>query len=98
MKQIFFNKEKVKTFHKTIVVTGDKSLSVRWVLFSSLAQGKSKAYNLLKSEDVLATIKAIKKFGIKVNLKKIFAKLLEMDYLVIDIEKILLSMQKILEL
>ena len=37
--------------------------------FSSLAKGKSKAYNLLKSEDVLAVIKAIKKFGIKVNLK-----------------------------
>ena len=70
MKQIFFNKEKVKTFHKTIQVTGDKSLSVRWVLFSSLAKGKSKAYNLLKSEDVLAAIKAIRKFGIKVNLKK----------------------------
>ena len=70
MKHFFFNKEKIKTFHKTIYVTGDKSLSVRWVLFSSLAKGKSKAYNLLKSEDVLAAIKAIKKFGIKVNLKK----------------------------
>ena len=62
MKQIFSNKEKVKTFNKTIQVTGDKSLSVRWVLFSSLANGKSIAYNLLKSEDVLAAIKAIKKF------------------------------------
>ena len=70
MKQIFLNKEKVKIFHKTIQVTGDKSLSVRWVLFSSLAKGKSKAYNLLKSEDVLAAIKAIRKFGIKVILKK----------------------------
>ena len=70
MKQIFFNEKKIKTFHKTIRVTGDKSLSVRWVLFSSLANGKSKAYNLLRSEDVLATIKAIKKFGIKVSLKK----------------------------
>ena len=70
MKQVFSNKEKIKTFHKTIQVTGDKSLSVRWVLFSSLAKGKSKAYNLLKSEDVLAAIKAIKQFGIKVNLKK----------------------------
>ena len=57
MKQIFSNKEKVKTFHKTIQVAGDKSLSVRWVLFSSLAKGKLKNYNLLKSEDVLATIK-----------------------------------------
>ena len=76
MKQIFFNKEKIKTFHKTIQVTGDKSLSVRWVLFSSLAKGKSKAYNLLKSEDVLAAIKAIKKFGIKVNLKKNYCEII----------------------
>ena len=70
MKKIFSNNEKVKTFNKTIQVTGDKSLSVRWVLFSSLAKGKSTAYNLLKSEDVLAAIKTIKKFGIKVNIKK----------------------------
>ena len=76
MKKIFFNNEKVKSFHKTIQVTGDKSLSVRWVLFSSLAKGKSKAYNLLKSEDVLATINAIKQFGIKVNLKKNFCEII----------------------
>ena len=76
MKQIFFNKEKIKNFHKTIKVTGDKSLSVRWVLFSSLAKGKSKAYNLLKSEDVLATIKAVKKFGVKVNLKKNYCEII----------------------
>ena len=30
------------------------------VLFSSLAKGKSKAYNLLQSEDVIAAIKAIR--------------------------------------
>ncbi len=76
MKQIFFNKEKINTFHKTIHVTGDKSLSVRWVLFSSLANGKSKAYNLLRSEDVLAVIKTIKKFGIKVNLKKDYCEII----------------------
>ena len=76
MKQVFSNKEKIKTFHKTIHVTGDKSLSVRWVLFSSLAKGKSKAYNLLKSEDVLAAIKAIKQFGIKVNLKKNYCEII----------------------
>ena len=76
MKKVFFNNEKIKTFHKTIQVTGDKSLSVRWVLFSSLAKGKSKAYNLLKSEDVIATINAIKKFGIKVNFKKNYCEII----------------------
>jgi len=73
---VFLNKEKIKTFHKKIQVTGDKSLSVRWVLFSSLAKGKSKAFNLLRSEDVLAAIKAIKKFGIKVNLRKNYCEII----------------------
>ena len=40
-------KEKIKTFKKTINVSGDKSISIRWVLFASLANGTSKAKNLL---------------------------------------------------
>tara|TARA_B100000963_G_C22628701_1_gene673753 strand:+ start:2199 stop:3521 length:1323 start_codon:yes stop_codon:yes gene_type:complete len=63
-------KKKIKNFNKVISVTGDKSISIRWVLFSSLAQGVSKAKNLLISEDVLAAIKAIRRLGIKVKLKK----------------------------
>jgi 3-phosphoshikimate 1-carboxyvinyltransferase len=61
---------KINYFNKTIIVSGDKSLSIRWVLFSSIAKGKSKAYNLLLSEDVLAAINAIKKLGSKVKLNK----------------------------
>ena len=60
-------KNKVKSFKKIIYVSGDKSLSIRWVLFSSLAEGVSKSKNLLMSEDVLAAIQAIKKLGIKVK-------------------------------
>ena len=63
-------KSKIKTFNKEITVSGDKSLSIRWVLFSSLASGISKAENLLMSEDVLAAIKTIKKLGVKVKLDK----------------------------
>lgn len=63
-------KEKIKSFNKEITVSGDKSISIRWVLFSSLASGISKAENLLMSEDVLAAIKTIKKLGIKVKLDK----------------------------
>ena len=62
--------EKLENFKKTIIVPGDKSLSIRWVLFASLADGISKAKNLLMSEDVLAAIKAVKKLGIKVIIKK----------------------------
>ncbi len=60
---------KINNFKKTIRVSGDKSISIRWVLFSSLANGVSKAKNLLISEDVLAAISAIKKLGIKSNFK-----------------------------
>jgi len=63
-------KKKIKNFNKEINVSGDKSLSIRWVLLASQATGKSKAYNLLMSEDVLAAMNAIKKLGIKVNIYK----------------------------
>jgi 3-phosphoshikimate 1-carboxyvinyltransferase len=62
--------KKIESFNKTISVSGDKSLSIRWILFSSLAKGRSKAFNLLLSDDVLATIKAVRKVGIKVKLNK----------------------------
>ena len=42
-----------------------KVLSIRWVLISSLANGISKAKNLLMSEDVFAAIQAIRKLGCK---------------------------------
>ena len=63
-------KSKIKSFNKKISVPGDKSLSIRWVLFASIALGTSKAKNLLLSEDVLAAVGAIKKLGIKVKLDK----------------------------
>jgi 3-phosphoshikimate 1-carboxyvinyltransferase len=63
-------KKKIKKFKKIISVDGDKSISIRWVLFSSLAKGISIAKNLLVSEDVMAAIRAIKVLGIKSKLKK----------------------------
>jgi 3-phosphoshikimate 1-carboxyvinyltransferase len=68
MSNFFKVKKKIKSFDKIISVNGDKSLSIRWVLISSLATGISEAKNLLMSEDVLASIKVIKKLGIKVKL------------------------------
>tara|TARA_B100000989_G_scaffold144776_1_gene107856 strand:- start:489 stop:1832 length:1344 start_codon:yes stop_codon:yes gene_type:complete len=62
-------KNKVRSFNKTIEVPGDKSLSIRWILFASLASNVSIASNLLISEDVIASIKAVKQLGIKVNFK-----------------------------
>ena len=62
--------KKIGSYKKSIIVPGDKSLSIRWVLFASLANGTSKAKNLLMSEDVLAAIRAIKKLGIRVKINK----------------------------
>jgi len=47
MSQIEITK-KIKSFKKSIDVSGDKSLSIRWVLFASLADGVSKAQKKLK--------------------------------------------------
>ena len=69
-------KKKIDSFYKKITVSGDKSISIRWVLFSSLATGKSKAQNLLMSEDVKAALAVIKKLGIKVNVKKNFCEII----------------------
>ena len=68
-------KKKIKSFDKEIFVSGDKSISIRWILFASLANGNSKAKNLLISEDVKAAIKTIRKLGIKVDLKNNFCKI-----------------------
>ena len=62
--------KKIKRFNDKIFVPGDKSLSIRWILLASLANGVSKAKNLLISEDVLAAINTIKKLGIKTIIKK----------------------------
>ena len=56
MSKLLVIKKKISDFNKKIYVSGDKSLSIRWVLFSSIASGISKAKNLLISEDVLAAI------------------------------------------
>ena len=62
--------EIIKPFNKKLEIEGDKSLSIRWALLASQALGKSKAYNLLKSEDVINTLNCLKKLGIKVKFSK----------------------------
>ena len=70
MKSPFTINKKIKPFNEKIIIDGDKSLSIRWALLASQANGKSRAYKLLKSEDVLNTLKCIKKLNIKVILKE----------------------------
>tara|TARA_B100001093_G_scaffold256654_1_gene245421 strand:- start:3682 stop:5001 length:1320 start_codon:yes stop_codon:yes gene_type:complete len=68
MSNLAIYKNKIKQFNKIINVTGDKSISIRWILFSSLASGVSNAQNLLMSEDIMAALNAIKKLGIKIKI------------------------------
>ena len=70
MAKVLLIKKKIQKFNKQIQVSGDKSLSIRWILLASQAIGRSKGYNLLKSEDVLAAVDSIKKLGIKIKLYK----------------------------
>ena len=60
----------IKKYNKKIKVDGDKSLSIRFALLASQAIGKSKAYNLLRSEDVESTINCLKKLGVKIRWDK----------------------------
>ena len=70
MSKILKINRKINSFKKIINVEGDKSLSIRWVLISSLSKKKSIALNLLKSEDVMNAINCIKLLGSKVKLSK----------------------------
>ena len=67
--------KKIGPFNKKVKVSGDKSLSIRWALLASQAIGKSKAYNLLMSEDVLNTLRGLNKLGVKISLNKNFCEI-----------------------
>ena len=46
----------IKPFNKILEIEGDKSLSIRWILIASQANGKSKSTNLLKSDDIINSL------------------------------------------
>ena len=59
--------KKIKKFNKKIEIPGDKSCSIRAILFASQCIGISKIKNLLESEDVLNCINALKtSLGVKI--------------------------------
>ena len=59
-------KNKIKRFDKTIKIPGDKSCSIRALLFASICIGESKVVNLLESEDVIICAQALKTLGVKI--------------------------------
>ncbi len=71
MKNSVIISKKIKNFnYKVNNISGDKSLSIRWALMASQAIGKSRAYNILNSDDVNNALISLKKLGIKVKKKK----------------------------
>jgi len=67
MSKLLVINKKINKFNKIIKIEGDKSLSIRCALLASQAKGKSTIKNLLKSDDVLNTIKCLKKLGVKIK-------------------------------
>ena len=70
MKKFLKITKQIKPFKKKISIEGDKSISIRWALLASQAFGKSKAINLLQSEDVFSTLECLKKLGVKIKKTK----------------------------
>ena len=66
---------KIKKFNKVVSIEGDKSLSIRWALIASQSDYKSKSENLLLSEDVINTLKCLKKLGVKLKISKNFCEI-----------------------
>ncbi len=75
MNKVLKISKKIKPFKKSLIIEGDKSLSIRWSLLASQASGVSRSFNLLKSEDVIDTLNCLKKLGIKIKLNKKFCEI-----------------------
>jgi 3-phosphoshikimate 1-carboxyvinyltransferase len=59
--------QKISPFKKKIEVDSDKSISIRSFLIGAISNNISSAKNILESEDVLSTIKCLKKLGVKIK-------------------------------
>ena len=59
----------IKPYKKIIEVDSDKSISIRSFLIGSISQNISFVKNVLVSEDVLSTIKCLKKLGVFIKKK-----------------------------
>ena len=71
MKYSFSHKScKSKCLEGNLTVPADKSISIRALILASYCVGSCKIFNLLESDDVLNTLKVIKKLGVKIEKKK----------------------------
>ena len=84
--QILISK-KIRSFKKKIEISSDKSLSIRCILLASQAMGKSVISNLLESEDVINSLKTIRKLGINFKKRKNFYEIFGLGINGFDIKK-----------
>ena len=61
---------KSKKLSGEVFVPGDKSISHRALILGACAIGKTTIENLLESEDVLATLSALKELGVNIKKRK----------------------------
>ena len=61
-----------KKLKGNILIPGDKSISHRLVILSSIAIGRSNIKGLLKSDDIMKTIGAMQNFGASIEFKNSF--------------------------
>ena len=59
--------KKILPYKKTIRVDPDKSISIRSFLIGAISQNISVARNILESDDVISTIKCLKKLGVRIK-------------------------------
>ena len=67
--EIELTKQKINKLDGTLRIVGDKSISHRALILSSISTGKSEITNLLESDDVVSTINILKNLGIKIRKK-----------------------------
>ena len=59
-------KQKIQKLSGTLRIIGDKSISHRALILSSISNGKAEITNLLESEDVISTVNILKDLGIRI--------------------------------
>ena len=73
---VYIQSKYTSSLHGEVTIPGDKSISHRSLILGSCANGITSITNLLESEDVLATLNALQKLGIKIvktnNVWKVF--------------------------
>ena len=58
---------KSKNLSGQVIIPGDKSISHRSIILSSIANGTSEISGFLRGDDCLATLNAFKKMGVKIE-------------------------------